>query len=60
MAFGALLFSLPVALLGAVWARLAYGIDVIAMLGTYSAVGLMTMLTVLFAVGMASKSREKS
>lgn len=58
MGLGAVFFTLPVALLGAIWARVLHGVDIVALLGTYSAVGLMTMLILLVAVSTGRKARD--
>ena len=57
MGFGAVGFTLPVALLSAIWVRVLHGFDFIALLGTYSAVGLMMMLILLVAVSSGRRNR---
>lgn len=57
MAVSTVLFSIPLALMGAAWAQVLHGLSALETLGVYSALGTMTLLTVFIALSLASLRR---
>jgi len=53
MAIGAVIFTLPIALLGSIWVMAVHGLNALETLGVYSALGSMTLFTVFIATVVA-------
>ena len=53
MAIGAVILTLPIALLGSIWVMALHGLSVLETLGVYSALGCMTLFTVFIATVVA-------
>jgi len=53
MAIGAIIFTLPVALLISLWAAALHGLNALETLGFYSAFGSLTLFAVFFATVLA-------
>jgi len=58
MAIGAVIFSLPIALLSTLWVSVLHGYNVAEAFAVYSTIGFLTLLTVVTAIAIAAGQKN--